>query len=103
MGLEAQAATQQNFFLQTFLFFMKPEAKPSAIASSSSPVSRACNCNGYGARSSLTESAADEMISSQMPLKEKIARADHVVWNNGPPQTLGRQAEMLARTWRATQ
>ncbi|MFL6529041.1 MAG: dephospho-CoA kinase [Chthoniobacterales bacterium] len=55
------------------------------------------------ARSSLTESAALEMITAQMPLNEKIARADHVVWNNGAAETLAAQAEILARSWRAMQ
>lgn len=55
------------------------------------------------ARSSVTESAALEMISAQMPLNEKIARADHVVWNNGAAETLAAQAEILARTWRRMQ
>jgi dephospho-CoA kinase len=39
------------------------------------------------------------MISAQMPLAEKIARADHVVWNNGPVAALAVQAEMLASLW----
>jgi hypothetical protein len=34
-----------------------------------------------------------------MPLAEKIARADHVVWNNGPREVLQAQAEMLAASW----
>jgi len=54
------------------------------------------------ARSSLTEFAAQEMISSQMPLNEKIARADHVIWNNGASSALAAQAEILARSWRAS-
>ena len=49
------------------------------------------------ARSSLTQSAAEQMITAQMPLKEKIARADHVVWNNGPQTALHAQCETLAR------
>lgn len=52
------------------------------------------------ARSSLTESTADEMISAQMPLTEKMKRADHVLWNNGPETTLASQVEILARLWR---
>ncbi|HEY0369022.1 MAG TPA: dephospho-CoA kinase [Chthoniobacterales bacterium] len=55
------------------------------------------------ARSSLSESAAQQMISAQMPLNQKIARADHVVWNNGAPATLAAEAEILARSWRAMQ
>jgi len=40
------------------------------------------------------------MIAAQMPLTEKIARADHVVWNNGPLSVLRAQAETLAALWR---
>ncbi|MGI9086138.1 MAG: dephospho-CoA kinase, partial [Chthoniobacterales bacterium] len=53
-------------------------------------------------RSSLSEAAAAEMIAAQMPLAEKIARADHVVWNNGPQSALAAQAEILAAFWRGT-
>ena len=52
------------------------------------------------ARSSLTPAAAEEMISAQMPLQGKIARADHVVWNNGPETVLAAQAGILAQRWR---
>src|SRR6266496_6231912 len=34
-------------------------------------------------RMSVTSAEAKRMINSQMPLEEKIRRADHVVWNNG--------------------
>ena len=34
-------------------------------------------------RMSVTSAQAKQMIISQMPLDEKIRRADHVVWNNG--------------------
>ncbi len=53
------------------------------------------------ARSSLTESAVAEMIAAQMPLAEKISRADHLVWNNGPHSVLAAQAEILATSLRA--
>ncbi len=36
------------------------------------------------------------MIHSQMPLTEKISRADHLVWNNGPVSVLEAQARLLA-------
>jgi hypothetical protein len=39
------------------------------------------------------------MIDSQMPLLEKISRADHVAWNNGPVTVLDDQARILARFW----
>jgi dephospho-CoA kinase len=45
--------------------------------------------------------AADEMIGSQMPLEEKIGRADHVVWNNGDLTVLRGQAERLVALWKS--
>ena len=53
------------------------------------------------ARSSLTTSEAEQIIAAQMPLAEKIARADHVVWNNGPRALLAAQAKTLAGFWAA--
>ncbi len=52
------------------------------------------------ARSSLNESAANEMISAQMPLAKKMTRADHVIWNNGPQSALAAQVDILAQIWR---
>jgi len=52
------------------------------------------------ARASLDRSAAEQMIAAQMPLTEKITRADHVVWNNGTRATLAQQVETLAALWR---
>jgi dephospho-CoA kinase len=51
------------------------------------------------ARTHLERSAAEQMISAQMPLSEKIRRADHVVWNNGERATLAAQAGLLAKFW----
>ena len=52
------------------------------------------------ARASLDRTAAEQMIAAQMPLADKIARADHVAWNNGPLDVLAAQAQMLAASWR---
>lgn len=52
------------------------------------------------ARAHLTASAALAMIESQMPLPQKISRADHLIWNNGPLSVLEAQAEILARFWK---
>ena len=52
-------------------------------------------------RTSLNGSEAEQMISSQMPLEEKIRRADHVVWNNGDRATLMEQAKSLVVFWQA--
>ena len=47
----------------------------------------------------LDRMTARQMIDAQMPLKEKISRADHVVWNNGGREALMEQARLLARFW----
>jgi len=54
-------------------------------------------------RSSLTQAAAEQIVAAQMPLAEKIRRADHLVWNNGPRAVLAAQAEMLAAMWMGKQ
>src|SRR6266700_1370216 len=46
-------------------------------------------------RMSLERSATEQMINSQMPVEEKIRRADHVVWNNGARTVLADQARCL--------
>src|SRR5204862_2713891 len=50
-------------------------------------------------RASVERAAAEEMINSQMPLDEKIKRADHVVWNNGVRTVLADQARCLVALW----
>jgi len=51
-------------------------------------------------RMQLERAQAEAMIKSQMPLEEKIKRADHVVWNNGDKSALAGQAELLVELWR---
>ena len=50
-------------------------------------------------RMSVDNREAEQMIKSQMPLEEKVARADHVVWNNGSRAALSEQAHFLAALW----
>ena len=50
-------------------------------------------------RTSLEHAAAKRMINSQMPLDEKVRRADHVVWNNGARAVLVEQARSLVALW----
>jgi dephospho-CoA kinase len=50
-------------------------------------------------RTSLERAAAKRMINSQMPLDEKVRRADHVVWNNGARAVLAEQARSLVALW----
>jgi len=51
-------------------------------------------------RMEIERPAAEAMIKSQMPLDEKIKRADHVVWNNGVRSALANQAATLVELWR---
>ncbi|HEY5035735.1 MAG TPA: dephospho-CoA kinase [Chthoniobacterales bacterium] len=51
-------------------------------------------------RTHLQPSEAMTLIASQIPLSEKISRADHVVWNNGPLAVLSAQAKLLAGLWK---
>ena len=50
-------------------------------------------------RMSIAISEAKQMIESQMPLEEKIGRADHVIWNNGNRTRLMEQAGFLVALW----
>jgi dephospho-CoA kinase len=51
------------------------------------------------AKTGLSTDGIDDMISSQMDLKEKIKRAKHVVWNNDGTDLLRRQTEILVELW----
>jgi dephospho-CoA kinase len=50
-------------------------------------------------RMSIKSADARQMINSQMPLEEKIRRADHVAWNNGDRTSLMEQARLLIASW----
>jgi dephospho-CoA kinase len=50
-------------------------------------------------RMSLKASEAKQMINSQMPLQEKINRAEHIVWNNDDRATLAGQVRFLVAFW----
>lgn len=52
-----------------------------------------------GKRMSIEISETTQMIQSQMPLEEKIRRADHVIWNNGDRAALIEQARFLVALW----
>jgi dephospho-CoA kinase len=51
------------------------------------------------ARTQLSQSAAEQMIRAQMPLAEKVRRADHLAWNNSTREVLAAQAGLLATYW----
>jgi dephospho-CoA kinase len=52
-------------------------------------------------RRAMESREAMELIKTQMPLEEKIRRADHVVWNNNGRAVLSAQANDLVKLWRA--
>jgi dephospho-CoA kinase len=64
----------------------------------------ACSCSAQAerlrARWQIEPDAAEAMINLQMPLEEKMKRADHVVWNNDGPDVLRAQTKLLVDLWR---
>jgi dephospho-CoA kinase len=50
-------------------------------------------------RGRIDRAIAGQIIDSQMPLTEKIKRADHVVWNNSDRAALAEQARSLVNLW----
>jgi dephospho-CoA kinase len=50
-------------------------------------------------RTELDWDSATAIIATQIPLAEKVKRADHVVWNNGPRGLLAEQARFLYNLW----
>jgi dephospho-CoA kinase len=51
-------------------------------------------------RRGMDRASAAAIISSQIPLEEKMRRADHVIWNNGPERVLAEQAKLLVGLWK---
>lgn len=49
----------------------------------------------------LTEEDARSRMAAQMPLDEKMRRADRIVWNDADPAALRRDAERLLLEWSA--
>src|SRR6266436_6944610 len=50
-------------------------------------------------RTGLDRESATAIIAAQISLAEKMKRADHVVWNNGPQGLLLEQARFLGNLW----
>ena len=48
----------------------------------------------------MNENQAMEMMETQMPVQEKVRRADHVIWNNDGLPALTGQARDLVNLWR---
>src|SRR5437763_13053486 len=50
-------------------------------------------------RTGLDWDSATAIIAAHISLAEKMKRADHVVWNNGPQGLLMEQARFLGNLW----
>ena len=61
--------------------------------------SRKVQLDRLSKRTPLKRSEEEQMLNAQMPLDEKIRRADHAVWNNGDRGTLMEQARKLVVFW----
>src|SRR5438045_1794899 len=61
--------------------------------------SRSVQLKRLVARTGVDRATAEQMINSQMPLTEKICRADHVIWNNDGRDVLFAQAQLLVGLW----
>jgi dephospho-CoA kinase len=51
-------------------------------------------------RTGMDRVSATAIIAAQMSLEEKMRRAHHVVWNNGPEEVLAEQARLLVELWK---
>lgn len=49
------------------------------------------------ARDGLDDFMIDSMIAAQLPVSDKMSRGDVVFWNEGPPETLRRQARRFSQ------
>jgi dephospho-CoA kinase len=52
-------------------------------------------------RMKIGRTEAEKIINSQMSLNEKMARADHVVWNDADRTVLKEQAKILVDLWQS--
>lgn len=59
--------------------------------------SRAMQVRRLQARGGFDDNLIESVIASQLPISEKMTRADIVFWNEGPPETLRRQVRRFAR------
>jgi len=50
-------------------------------------------------RMSVRSVEGKQMMNSQMPLEDKMKRADHVIWNNGDRTSLLDQVRLLVASW----
>ena len=64
--------------------------------------SRSTQIQRLKARGGLDDQLIDSMLATQLPVQEKMARADIVFWNEGPPAVLRSQIRRFAQAFLMT-
>ncbi|HEX5790997.1 MAG TPA: transcription termination factor Rho [Luteolibacter sp.] len=65
-------------------------------------VSRATQIRRLKARGGFDDLLVESMVDCQMPVAEKVSRADTVFWNEGPPSILRSQIQRFSRSFPMT-
>ncbi len=99
----AQAATQgaEWFVADVPLFFEKGfdigQTQVLVVAAS-----RSTQIRRLKARSGFDDALIDSILAAQLPVQEKMSRADVIFWNEGPPAVLRSQVRRFAQTFLMT-
>ena len=96
LATEAEAAGAPCFLAEIPVYFeagaRKPVPEALVLVVGCGPETR---LERLRARNPFDKSQAERMLSMQADLHAKMAAADHVLWNDGRPSDLSRQAMML--------
>lgn len=87
------AADRRDFLADIPLLYETATEGPfdTSLVVAASPVTQRARLAARG----LDAATREAMLASQLPLSEKIGRASIVVWNDGTPAALDRQADLL--------
>jgi dephospho-CoA kinase len=53
-------------------------------------------------RDGLSAEAARQRIAAQLPIDDKLRRADHIIWTTGSLEETDRQVDLLYEKWGQT-
>jgi len=82
-------------------FITKPEYDSHLISTIVVACSEVTQIERLLSRNGFDKARSESILRTQMPVSEKILRADFVIWNEGAEQVLHRQTELLSRTLEA--
>lgn len=94
MEAARQNAAVDGFVMDVPLFF-ETSAHYHQDAISVVAVSRETQKTRLALRNGFREDMIEAILAAQLPIMEKVARADFVLWNEGPPTLLRRQTQRL--------